>query len=250
MRDRPPAGRVAFAFLATAGLLAGCGTLTRPILGTRTVEVPARTNEVIATVQQPPQVVVVTNAVTGAPLVVTNWSEPIRVTNLVVLPPTNIVVTVTNAWEANPGLIAGIQTAKQINSMANPTGTALVVNWGLTAFGGLATLVAGGQTRRARQASSAAATADAIIETVVKAVETYPGDQIDQVKKHIRQVSALTGVADQLDERVQEVAPLVERALADGHMDAGEFIDLVNNPKVTAADLPERFRAAFTKLRN
>lgn len=248
-----PAGRVGFISLAAATLLlaSGCAALTRPVVSQRSVEVPARTNEVIRVEVPPPQLVYVTNTVAGATVILTNWlpSEPIRVTNLVVVPATNTIVTVTNAWEPNPGLVAGIQTAQTLNGALNPTPSAPLVNWGLTALGGVATLVAGWQTRRAQKEGSARATADALIETTIKAIETYPGREIDQVKAHIAKVSALTGVADQLDARVQAVAPAVESALADGKVDASELVALANDPRVREEDLPVHLRDAFRKLR-
>lgn len=241
-----PAGRVGFISLAAATLLlaSGCAALTRPVVSQRSVEVPAHTNEVIRVEVPPPQLVYVTNTVAGATVVLTNWlpSEPIRVTNLVVVPPTNMVVMVTNAWEPNPGLVAGIQTAQTLNGALNPTPSAPLVNWGLTALSGVATLVAGWQTRRR-------VTADALVETTIKAIETYPGREIDQVKAHIAKVSALTGVAEQLDERVQAVAPLVDSVLSDGKVDAIELVALANDPRVREEDLPPNLREAFRKLR-
>lgn len=229
----------------------GCAAFTRPVVRQETVEVPARTNAVVATVQPPPVTVYVTNTVAGVPVVVTNWMavEPIRVTNLVVVPPTNFVVTVTNAWEPHPRLVAGIQTAQSINGAFNPTPSAPLINWGLTALGGVATLVAGWQTRRAQKEGNARATADALIATTIKAIETYPGREIDQVKTHIARVSAYAGVAAQLDERVQAVAPLVADAMADGHMEAGELVRLASDPRVHESDLPEHLRSALRKLR-
>lgn len=241
-----PAGRVGSISLAAATLLlaSGCAALTRPVIGQRSIEVPARTNEVVRVEVPPPQLVYVTNTVAGATVVLTNWlpSEPIRVTNLVVVPATNMVVTVTNAWEPNPGLVAGIQTAQTLNGALNPTPSAPLVNWGLTALSGVATLVAGWQTRKKMSA-------DALIETTIKAIETYPGHEIDQVKAHIARVSALTGVAEQLDERVQAVAPLVDSVLSDGKVDAAELVALANDPRVREEDLPPNLREAFRKLR-
>lgn len=248
-----PAGRVSFISLAATALLlgSGCAALTRPVVSQQVVPVPSRTNEVVRVEVPPPRIVYVTNTVAGAPVILTNWipSEPIRVTNLVVVPPTNMVVMVTNVWEPAPGLVAGIQTAQTLNGALNPTPSAPLVNWGLTALGGVATLVAGWQTRRAQQQASAKATADALLETTIKAVETYPGRELDQVKLHIARVAALTGVADQLDERVQTVAPLVADALADGKMDASELLALALDPRVQETDIPEHLRGAFRKIR-
>ncbi len=235
-------------------LLTGCagGGLTRPVTATRTVDVPERTVEMVQYAPQPPTLIYVTNTVAGEPVVITNVIErpPIVVTNTVVLPATTEQVTVTNGYAPDPRFTAGIESARRLNAALNPTPTSPLVDWGLTALGGIATIVAGWQTRRLQRERDLRKEADAVIDTVVKAVETYPGREVEQVKAHIHRVSQITDVAEELDRRVQTTAAgLVQDALADGRMTAAEFLSLAQNPLITEADLPENFRPALRKLR-
>lgn len=240
---------IAILFLC-AGCASGRNPLTTAIVVTNTVVSPPVTNVVVIPVPQPPERVYITNTVQGAPVVVTNWMErpPVVVTNVVVSPSLTNFVIATN-WVANPELLAGLETARRANSALNPTPSAPFVDWGLTLVGGVATLVAGWQTRRASRADQAASRATLVADTVIKGIETYPGRELDRVKQHIAKVSELTGAVDLVDERVQAIASTVSGALEDGRIDANELGDLANNLSVKEADVPERYRVAFRELR-
>ncbi len=217
--------------------------LTRAVIITNTVVSPPVTNTVLLPIPQTPQLVYVTNTLQGATVVVTNLIErpPQLVTNTVVLPPVTNLVERTH-YIANPELLAGLETARRANSALNPTPSAPFVDWGLTLVGGVATLVAGWQTRRANRAKLVA-------DTVIKGVETYPGRELDRVKEHIAKVSELTGAVRDLDERVQVISGTVSGALADGRIDAIELSDLARNLAVQETDVPEAYRKAFRELR-
>ncbi len=241
---------IAFAFF-TGGCASGRNPLTAPVVVTNTVVSPPVTNVVVIPVPQPAQLVYVTNTVQGVASVVTNWVEkpPVVVTNVVVSPSLTNYVVATN-YVANPELLAGLETARRVNSAVNPTPSAPFVDWGLTLIGGVATLVAGWQTRRASRADQAASRATLVADTVIKGIETYPGRELDRVKQHIAKVSELTGAVDLVDERVQAIAATVSGALEDGRIDANELSDLARNLAVGEADVPERYRTAFRDLRN
>lgn len=237
---------ITIALLALVGLLGGCetnpaGPLTRPVVVTNEV-IRAITNTVVREIHLPPERVVVTNVVQGNPVTITNLVEaaPVYFTNTFTSWSTNLVER-TN-WIANPDLLAGIETARRVNGALNPTPSAPLVDWGLSILGGIAALAAGWQTRRANRAGLA-------VDTVIKAVETYPGKELDQVKEHIQRVSELTGADQILHDRVQSVTEEITGALSDGRMDANEILGLAKDPRVQEDQIPGIYREAFRALR-
>lgn len=247
-------------------LFTGCATgnpLTRTVVVTNEV-VTLRTNTVLEFVPQSPQLVYVTNTVAGAPVVVTNTVQapPLIITN-------QVPVFVTNAelatnFVVNPALAEGIATARSINSALNATPSAPFVDWGLKALGGALTLFAGYQTRQAAKAKAkeadarakeAQAQADAslarsVSSTVIRAIETYPGQEIDDVKAHIERTSVMAGTADLVEAQVQATVGPLEEYLADGKLDANELLAMANDLSVKEADVPAVYRKAFTEMRS
>lgn len=165
----------------------GCSTLFKPTVTTTPVTIPATTN-----------VVVTTN--TPAPVVTptaTNYPPPIVVTNTIVTPPRIEIVTITN-WIPNPAITSGISTAQAANAALNPTPTEPFIHWGLSGLSAALALIAAWKNKQA-------GTANSLLKTVTTAVETYPGTELDSVKKHIAGVSAILGTTDALDSVVQNL---------------------------------------------
>lgn len=175
----------------------GCSTLFKPTVTTTPVTVPATTN-VFVTTNTPSPVVTAT---------VTNYPPPIVVTNTIVTPPRVEIVTVTN-WVVNPNVTAGISAAASANGAFNPTPTAPFINWGLSGLSAALALIAAWKNKQAGTATS-------LLKTVTTAVETYPGTELDSVKKHIAGVSAILGTTDALDSVVQDlpknIAPVAKQ---------------------------------------
>jgi hypothetical protein len=231
---------------AAAALLTGCTAMGayRPIVP------QLATNQVLTPILDPIEriewrtnVVTVTNVLPGERLVVTNvvTTTPVIVVTNEVHWVTNQVVT-TNAFVVSPEFRAALETGRRVNSAVNPTPSAPFVDWGITAVGAIATAVAAWQTRKAQGSGR-------IADTLIKAVETYPGREGAAVKEHISRVSALTGVADALDDRVQSVTESIDAALADGRLDANEIYQLAKDRRVSEADVPTRYHEAFRALR-
>lgn len=243
---------VAIAIIALGLACGGCASASpfRPVVP------QLQTNQVVTPVLDPIEriewrtnTVVITNVVAGERLVVTNFiTTPALVITNEVHWVTNTVVT-TNSYVVNPDFSAALETARRANSALNPTPSAPFVDWGITLLGGVATVVAGWQTRKAAKANAAADQASLVADTVIKGIETYPGSELDRVKEHIARVSQLTGAVELVDERVQAISETVSGALADGRIDALELGDLANNLRVKEADIPERYREAFRELR-
>jgi hypothetical protein len=239
------------AILCMAALLlwvTGCASgnpFTRPVVRETTVPVPTLvTNPVAVAVPQPPRIEYVTNVIAGTPQIITNIIQlpPLVVTNERVALVTNFVPVLATNYVANPDLMAGIESVRRANSALNPTPSAPLVDWSLTALGAVATIAAAWQTRRANRAGLVA-------DTVIKAVETYPGKDLGNVKRHISRISELTGAGTLLAERVDSVTEAISGAMADGRMDANEIHTLAKDPRVKVTDIPPTYREAFLAFR-
>jgi hypothetical protein len=248
-RHRPlfvAAALIATAFLF-AGLISGCASASpfRPIVPQLvTNQVLTRVEDPIERIEWRTNVVTVTNVLPGERVIVTNvvTTTPVLVVTNEVHWITNQVVA-TNAFVVSPEFQAALETGRRVNSALNPTPSAPFVDWGITAVGAIATAVAAWQTRKAKGSGR-------IADTLIKAVETYPGREGAAVKEHISRVSALTGVSDALDDRVQSVTESIDAALADGRLDANEIYALAKDRRVTEADVPTRYHEAFRALRS
>lgn len=177
--------------LASICLFTGCNTVReirqRPFIPqtnavATVVSIPAATN-VVQSPSGPIEVVIPAKTVT-------NWS-------------TNITV------EVNPAILGGIDGARTINRMANPTPFAPLVDLGLYGLTGILGIVATWKTRKAQKefdrANAAEAAADhhnELLETVIAGVETANDPK---TKEAIAQMSQLWKTRNALDAKVQEV---------------------------------------------
>jgi hypothetical protein len=225
-------------FLSLISLVAGCSMFTQPAVSREARIQPAATNVIV----EVRPTLVVTNWVTApgqtsaVPVMVTNWMVT---TNVIVQPPATNWVSVTN-WVVNPELSAGVESVRRLNSALNPTPTAPLVDWGLTGLAGVAGIIAAWQSRRANRVGLVA-------DTVIRAVETFPG--ATPIKRHVERVSALTGCADELAERVETATAQIAEMMGDGQLDALELLRLARDRAVRVEDVPAIYREAFTVLR-
>lgn len=166
--------------------LTGCSTLQavkrQPFVATTNavptvIEIPATTNIVVSP-DGAGTIEVVTPAKT-----ITNWS-------------TNIVV------EVNPTITSGIDGARTINRLANPTPAAPLVDLGLYALSGILGIVATWKTRKLQRAQDQLSQTNELLDTVIAGVETAK-DQ--KTKDAIKEFSQLWGTRTALHNKVQQV---------------------------------------------
>lgn len=196
-------------------MITGCAKLNSALLKPTTQPQVVTTPPSIVTnfvaVPQPPQITVVTQAVAGQIVFVTNTviQPPIILTNTVLVPGNTVTQDVVTGYSVNPSVISAIDKAKALNSALNPTPSEPLVDIGLGALAGLASLWAGYKTR---QLSKAQPKVDAL-QSVIKAVETFSASQPatpdntiqDQLKAHIANTASLDQTSAALTAEVKSV---------------------------------------------
>lgn len=175
--------------------LVGCGILTKPVITQQPMVTPASTNTVLSTnIPSPTVSLAVTN---GLITYITNTPPPQIIRQVIVLPAQTNYMTVTN-YIPNPSFLSGVEVAQQVNSVANPTPSAPLVNIGLMGLTGLASLLAAWQNRKSNKAIDVAT-------TMVKAIEGLPPELTQPVKDAVAKMSQHRDNAKDVNDIVKKV---------------------------------------------